>query len=126
MLQAMADTAPQFVALQKDQLFDGFNSSGHRLQAYKSPKYAQKKNNMNPAPGYGNPDLKLTGAFYNSIRADLDNTGLVVSASDEKAPSLEEKYGNDIYTLFTDAKVKYVAQLGPAFMSRMTASLNKQ
>lgn len=125
-LQSMADTAPAFVAVQKDQLLEGFDSTDHRLQSYKSPKYATKKNSMNPLPGYGNPDLKLTGDFYSSIRADIDNDGLLISASDPKAPSLEKKYGNRIYTLSESFKPEYIVQLLPAFVARVTDSLKQK
>lgn len=121
----MADTAPEYVKNQKDQLFAGFNSRGQRLIPYAWPWYAQKKAQMNPAPGYGNPDLKLTGAFYNSIRADIDDEGFQVYATDEKAQMLEEKYGNEIYTLGEDAKKGYInEELQPVFIDNIIQKIN--
>lgn len=126
MLDSMADTAPEYVKDQKDQLYAGFDSKGQRLKSYASELYAEKKNQMNSAPGFGNPDLKLTGAFYDSIRADIDNDGFQVSASDEKANMLEEKYGKAIYTLGTDAKSGYLTEeLAPVFIENVVKKLNE-
>jgi hypothetical protein len=122
-LQAMADTKDKYLQHQKDQLFAGFDSTGKRLKPYAQPWYATKKASMNPLPGYGNPDFYLTGAFYRSFRADIDNEGLVVYATDEKAPDLEARDPN-IFTLFEDALGAYINDVKPAFKERITKTLN--
>ena len=122
-LQAMADTRDQYLKHQKDQLFAGFDSQGKRLKHYAQPAYAKIKNEMNPLPGYGNPDFYLTGAFYRSFRADIDNEGLRVYATDEKAPDLEARDPN-IFTLFEDALVAYIRDLKPFFIDRIIKTLN--
>lgn len=121
----MADTAPEYVKDQKDQLYAGFNSIGQRLHSYAWATYAEKKNQMNPVPGYGNPDLKLTGAFYSEIRADIDNDGFQVYSTDEKSQMLEDKYGTEIWTLGEDAKRGYInEQLRPVFILNVQNQLN--
>lgn len=121
----MADTAPEYVKDQKDQLYAGFNSLGRRLISYRSVKYATMKNSMNPVPGYGNPDLKLTGAFYDAIRADIDEEGFLVYSTDDKSNSLEDKYGNEIWTLGEDALKGYInEELSPVFYENVTKQLN--
>lgn len=122
---AMADTAPQYVALQKDQLINGITSKTTGIGKYRSNKYADMKFQISSLAGHGNVDLKLTGAFYNSIRADIDNEGLVVSASDEKAPMLEKKYGNDIYTLGGKRKQSYIELVRPIFINNIAESLKQ-
>lgn len=123
-LDSMGQTSQQFLKHQKDQLYAGFDSKGKRLHRYASSIYAEMKQRMNSTPGYGNPDLKLTGDFYRSFRADLDNEGLRISAWDEKAPMLEDKYGNDIYTLGEDAIKGYVGDLQPVFTGDIVDALN--
>lgn len=124
-VNSMADTAPEYIKEQKDQLYSGFDSKGQRLLSYRSSIYAKKKNEMNSIPGLGNPDLKLTGAFYNSMRADIDNDGLMVYATDDKTSMLDKKYGNDIYTLGNDWKVAYIEILAPVFVANVVDSLRQ-
>jgi hypothetical protein len=103
-----------YVEAQKFQLEQGSASDGGTFRKYQSAAYARKKNQMNPAPGLGNPDLKYTGAFYRGITATIANGKIKVQSSDKKAQELEAKYGKDkIFGLnpeemqdFTQLKVK--------------------
>lgn len=83
------------------------------------------KYSLSSIAGHGNVDLRLTGAFYDSIRAHIDNEGLEVYALDEKAPELEKKYGNRIYTLSIPWKTKYVKFLKPVFIQNIADSLRQ-
>lgn len=78
----------------KKQLFEGYNREGKRLQRYASNKYARVKNEMNPVPGLGNPDLFVTGAFTNSRRITISGNHIVTDFSDSKAPDLLQKYSD--------------------------------
>ncbi len=47
---------------------------------------------MNSNPGYGNPDLFVTGEFYAGIEAKVNGNIISVDSVDEKGPALKEKY----------------------------------
>lgn len=97
-------TNDALVSLNKTQLElgltteDGLQFGDYRPYAWK--QYEEEKYFLNSLPGKGNPDLKYTGAFYNSIKAEVVNATIQVGASDFKAPQLEKWYGADkIYGL---------------------------
>lgn len=108
----------QFVAdAQREQLKQGISSVGGTLRKYRSAAYARKKNAMNPLPGLGNPDLKLTGNFYKGITATVEGGKIVIKSSDEKAQELEAKYDEDlIFGLYPEEKAQFIKDhLRPAF-----------
>lgn len=97
---SMEETAQDFIDLNTEQMYAGKDSDGEPIQPdYKSDVYAQMKNRMNPAPGYGVPDLKATGAFYAGYTLKVD-AGQVTEDSDvEYADKLTEQYGEQIWGL---------------------------
>lgn len=101
----------QILDLNKGQLESGVDKKGARLSKYRSNSYAVLKNNQNPRPGFGNPDLKRTGAFHASFVVDVRGDDVVFSAGDSKAPALEAKYGSAIFGLTEDSKADYRPEL---------------
>jgi hypothetical protein len=81
-----------FTEEQKKQLYAGFDKEGKRLQKYRNNKYARVKNEMNPGPGLGNPDLYVTGAYFGGIKTNVQGLSLHIESSDAKGPELETKY----------------------------------
>jgi len=49
------------------------------------------------------PDLKLTGAFYNSFKMMLKGKKVEINATDSKTAKLIAKYGPDIFGLTADS-----------------------
>jgi len=80
---------------------------------------------MNSIPGYGNPDLRLSGSFYERMTASASKEGITVYSTDEKAASLEGKYGKQIWTLYTEWLQSYIEKLRPAFTDNVAASLSE-
>ena len=63
--ESLNETKDEFKSINKEQLRAGKTNTGKNIAPkYRSKKYALAKNQMNPLPGLGNPDLHLTGAFY--------------------------------------------------------------
>jgi len=91
--EAIQETAEDYLELNREQLYQGKTSMGQELlPTYRSEVYAQMKNDMNPAPGLGIPDLKLTGAFYQGLSLEIQ-AGQIQEESDvEYAGKLFEKY----------------------------------
>ena len=83
----------EIAAMNRQQLMEGVGSDGQPLNpSYAWNDYAQMKQQMNPLPGLGNPDLKLTGAFHASIKYEVKDKELISKAND--IHGLEAKYTN--------------------------------
>ena len=119
--EAFENTAKEFLDTNKEQLNEGFDATGKHLKKYASKKYASMKNSMNPAPGLGNPDLKLTGAFQRGWVLSVASGQLNQGSMDEKGIRLEEKYGK-IYGLYGPFKQDYLNEfLSPTINKKITA-----
>jgi hypothetical protein len=118
------ETTDDLLEINKDQLLHGMTNTGEKITpVYFRDEYAAEKNQMNSLPGYGTPDLKLTGAFHNEIRIDYKTGVLSSHSNDEKADELEFRYQN-IYGLGGPFKAKYLdSALWPAFKNGITAHL---
>jgi hypothetical protein len=88
-----------FVTLNQSQLLKGEKKDGTKLKGYKLKWYAELKNKINPLPGLGTPDLKLTGSFYKGMFASVDGDNINEFSTDEKAEALQNKYGPGIFGL---------------------------
>lgn len=81
------------VDLNKEQLLDGFNADGNRLQSYRNKYYARRKFKQNPKPGEGNPDLFLTGRFFEGFKLELSgDRSFDLFSIDSKYKELTAKY----------------------------------
>lgn len=102
------NTKSEIVVSVKEQLHSGIDGTGKSIQPkYRSNSYAYRKQQINPKPGFGVPDLKITGKFYNSISVLVDNTSFTINSSDTKAPKLETKYGEDILRMSPTSVTNY-------------------
>jgi len=80
---------------------------------YRSEGYAEFKESINPKPGKGNPDLFVTGEFYNGLFVSFNKAAytFTVANRDEKAPKLERKYGEKIYGLNKENKGYFATEI---------------
>lgn len=81
------------------QLSSGIAGDGKRLKPYKSTTYARKKNRMNPEPGLGNPDGKVSGALHEGIGIEAFRNGYGTTSKTPYAKYLEQRDGSRIYRL---------------------------
>lgn len=119
--ESLVETIPQFEASQKDQLYAGKTKKGTKIRpGYRNLKYAAAKAAMNPLPGFGTPDLKLTGSFYAGLDVEVGKDVFDIISKDEKGPMLENKYP-DIFGLGTTYKSKYLSEgLGPVVRGKIS------
>lgn len=94
----------EIVDLNRNQLFSGRDGYGDALQTYADARlnengYAAFKHDLNPAPGFGTPDLKLTGSLYEKMRARVNGATLNLDSEDAKATQLKQKYGEGIFKM---------------------------
>ena len=119
--ESINETKDEFKAINKQQLKSGFTNTGGKVAPkYRSKKYASAKNQMNSLPGLDNPDLYLTGAFYEGIDVEVGKDVFDIISKDEKGPELENKY-SDIFGLGTNFKKKYLDEdLGPTVQKKIS------
>ncbi len=91
-IEAIEKNLRDMVTLNQSQLYEGKTTTGKRFHKYAGRQYADVKNQMNPLPGWGNPDLNLTGDFYRAIFADLEGDDIIMDSTDEKSGLLQAKY----------------------------------
>lgn len=89
---ALAATARDAVRLQREQLMAGKNAQGGRVGTYRSFTYAVMKSRLNPLPGFGVVDARLTGALHRSLFVDVRPDALVFGATDFKARFVFGRY----------------------------------
>jgi len=66
---------------------------------YRSNAYAEWKNSKNSHPGFGTPDLYVTGAFQKAFTLSIEGDEMVFDSKDEKTAELVEKYSDEIFGL---------------------------
>lgn len=82
--------------LNTEQLAQGIDENGNQIGArlpYRSREYANYKNRLNPVAGIGNPDLRLTGDYWDSITANIGKNTIQMVALDHKADDLARYRG---------------------------------
>lgn len=119
--ESIAETAAQYVDLNTAQLYQGKDGDGQAISPlYRSNGYADEKSRMNSAPGYGVPDLKLTGAFYRGYTVRVEGQDLVKDSNVEYADELFNKYGNAIGQLNEVNHEEYVErELAPVLYDKV-------
>jgi hypothetical protein len=122
--EAMEEAAPLLTDRQKDQLLEGKNAKGQKIGRYRNPAYARMKAAMNPVPGLGVPDLKLTGDFWKGIYVDIRGDRVIIDSVDEKTQDLVDKYSEAIFGLNKNTKAEFVREdLRPVFIKTVREKL---
>lgn len=117
--ETMDQSSPVITEKQREQMLTGVNSEGKKIGKYRSPAYARKKNAMNPLPGLGVPDLRLTGQFYKGIYTEIRGDKIITDSTDEKTQDLADKYGENIFGLNKDKKAEAVEKIKPVLVQNM-------
>lgn len=119
--ESILETAEQYVDLNTAQLYQGKDGDGQPISPqYAWDTYAAEKNQMNPTPGYGIPDLKLTGAFYRGYTLQVEGDEVIKDSDVEYADDLFTKYGNQIGELDEVNHDEYVnGEMAPVFYDKV-------
>ena len=119
---AVQETSGDLSEKNRQQLHGGFNKKGEKIgdtRPYRNRHYARLKAGMNSKPGFGNPDLKLTGAFYRQLKTDVQGELIHTTSADSKTAWLQKKY-SDLFGLGGDFKTLYIEEnLRPAFLQKL-------
>lgn len=123
--ESIEETQDEFIKLNKEQLLQGEKSTGESLGFYKNRQYAIRKNQLNPLPGLGVKDYKLTGKYYAGIILKIEGGKIVMTSQDEKTKWLE-KGSDERFGLNDENKSLYVEQsLHPVLIKKILNELIK-
>jgi hypothetical protein len=90
LLQIVNRHQAQLIDVNQLQLLAGRNAKGDILGEYRSAAYAEFKNRLNPEPGLGVWDLRLSGTLYDSMFVEADGFPVTINASDSKADKFRD------------------------------------
>lgn len=122
---SLIEGSEQYVRLQQDQLMHGLTSQETKIGKYKNESYARRKNEMNSLPGYGQVDLKYTGAFQESIFVQVEGDTSFVYSADGKTTKLVENYGERIFGLGPSRQDKFNPIVQQILVEDMIKELSK-
>ena len=106
-----------------DQLQEGKDKNERNLKQYSQQDYAEWKNQLNPKAGLGNPDLKVTGDFWQGfVLTQTGGTKYEIKSTDSKAGKLSAKYGEDIYGLADPKRDEFVSE---TYRPKLTAKVKE-
>jgi hypothetical protein len=103
----MQSNSGVFIKLNKEQMLSGKGKTKN-IGRYLSGVYARFKAEMNPKPGTGNVDLRLTGSFQDQMFMKVQGEGFEIGSTDSKAGDLENKYGVQIFGLNDGSRVGFI------------------
>lgn len=102
------------VDMNKEQLMSGVNSENKYVDPeYQSDEYARIKSGMNPRPGFGIPDLRLSGDFHAGFYLDInaiDNGYFELDSTDDKTEHLLKRYSDAIFGLTDENEEVFFAK----------------
>lgn len=123
---SLVDSGDEYVKLQREQMLRGERSDGKPIFNLKtgsdeySPGYAKYKGRKKPI------DLYDTGAFQSDIFILVeDSEKAIVESYDSKSGKLQENYGEEIFTLNDESKVKFKPIAQSKLIERVQTELNK-
>lgn len=115
----LEELKPTIIKAQRAQMLSSTLSNDMPILPKYSTAYAKKK-------GFSNPDLFLTGTMQEEIIVDITETEVNYNTADpdtKKVARLEEHYGNEIWTLGTDAREKVQAVGQPLLIENVANKL---
>lgn len=129
-VKAIDQTKEQLLEANRDQLYDGKNRLGQDITPgylddpyFKTKESAQRysdwKDTITPNPDRtkGIPNLYIVGTYHKSIKIDVSGLSIVYTAT-FRGEDIERKYGENIYGLGGERKVRYTqGVLKPVYYS---------
>lgn len=95
--QTIADSKIEIADKNRAQLMEGYDKNGKKLKKYASTAYAKRKNQRNPFPGFGTPDLYNMGNYQEGITLRiLTKQTFEMYSTDWKYALLKKKYPDNL------------------------------
>lgn len=101
------------VSLNVAQMMEGEDKFGNPLYEYKNYRYSVMKHSMNPKPGLGFADGRLTGKFHESLKLQIESEKrYTITATDEKTSKLIKLFGIKMFGLNDESRDILINQSG--------------
>lgn len=116
-------TTTDLEVFNRQQMYAGYDKTGEKFtKKYAAGSYAKKKNKMNALPGYGTPDLYLSGAYQKAITVEYSKGVLTTMSTVDYAKYVEPRYTP--YGLGGKFKREFIAEkLRPQMQREITAAI---
>lgn len=125
---SLTETAPDYVDLQRSQLFSGIQSDGNKIQRIGAKYKGYAPMTIREKEKKGQPTDRITlkdkGDFYFEAYADARSEGIIADSADSKSLKLQEDYGTKIFGLADPSKQLYIDKVRPALIDLLTQDLN--
>lgn len=119
--QVLEDTEQELLTFNRNQLFRGEGADGKKLPRYPNGKYAEYKNALNPLPGLGVPDYKVSGDLYNQMAIDFKAGKLAIFSTVSYVGKVVAR-GGDPFGLQPSSKAAYVRiNFNPRFVRNISS-----
>ena len=115
-VKAVKQTQTEYLNIQtQKQMLYGIDATGNKISpSYTTAAYSRQKQRFNPRPGYGIPDLRMSGDLYEETKfIKVDETQIEIESKVPYAKYVESRYGSDIYGLSPKNRGTYA--FGPFF-----------
>lgn len=127
---SLIETAPDYVDLQRAQMFSGILSDGKEIQRIGAKYKGYSPRTIREKEKKGQPTdritLKDTGDFQFEVFADARAEGIIADSADEKSIKLQQDYGPKIFGLADPSKQSYIGKVRPVFIDQIIQDLNKK
>lgn len=92
---AVNNNDKKVIKSQQIQMFEGKDSQNKKIKPkYRNKAYSSFKNQENPLPGSGTPDLKLSGDMYNAMFVEVSGSNYIVGSAVDYFRELQNKYSS--------------------------------
>lgn len=127
---SLIETAPDYIDLQRAQMFEGILSDGKEIERIGAKYKGYSPRTVAIKEKKGQPTdritLKDTGDFYFEIFAEPRSEGIIADSADGKSVKLQEDYGTKIFGLADPSKQVYIDKVRPELVRQVTDQLNKR
>lgn len=127
----LVEAGPELVQKVRNQLNTGTDATMNKItpkyaDAYYGGAYTREKNQMNPLPGKGTPDLYLTGFLYQglTLKAEGGTYDITSEVDYFTAPQIAQ-YGDEVFKVSDDNKSAFNQKtFGPLIMNYVENTVN--
>jgi hypothetical protein len=122
--EAVRDNDKSVIEAQRSQMLSGTNINGKKITPkYRNEKYSAFKNQQNPLPGKGTPDLKLSGDLHKHLFIEVTEPNYIVGSDVDYFDEILEKY-NSAFGL-SNSNAEKVSAVSNDYFKSIHKALNK-
>jgi hypothetical protein len=119
----MSNQTEEILEQNREQMLEGKTSKGKKIKPkYSTKSYANRKKKINPKPGLGTPDLKVSGDFHASIKLVKKGTDFIFKTDLGYAKKYVVPKYDDIFGLEPKRQKTFINEV---FLEEYTEKIRK-